>query len=113
MDRFESTGGSFLEHDRTDVTKIAMAAFPIIKTFDVLKNIGASFVSISVSNAIYALSFQQTKEALNDGIVIAVAPSAHAALDAVRLELVPEVIARVLNTTVRMMNETTLRPPPI
>ena len=110
MDSFVSTGGHLLERRWTDVTKIAMTAFPIIKTLDVIEYIRSSFVAISVANSIHSLSFQHAEEALHDRVVIAIAATTHAALNAVRLKLIPEVIAGVLAATVTMMDEIALRP---
>ncbi len=110
MDRFVSTGGHLLERRWTDVTKIAMTAFPIIETLDVIEYISSSFVAISVANSIHSLSFHHAEEALHDRVVIAIAATAHAALNAVRLKLISEVIARVLAAAVTMMNANAFRP---
>ena len=109
MDRFVSTGGHLLEHRWTDVTKIAVTAFPIIKTLDVFEYIRSSFVSISVAYPIHSLSFHHAKEALHNRVVIAVTAAAHAAGHTVCLKLISEVIARVLAAAVTMMNEIAFR----
>jgi len=62
MDRFASTGYSLLERRRADIAKIAMTAFPIIKTLKVFKYIRSSFVSISVAHTVHSLSFHHAKK---------------------------------------------------
>ena len=58
MDSFVSTDCPFLERHRADVTKIAIAAYSIIKTLDVFEYISSSLLPSSVANAIHSLSFQ-------------------------------------------------------
>ena len=110
MDRFVSTGGHLLERRWTDVTKIAMTAFSIIKTLDVFKDICPSLISISVANPIHSLSFHYTEEALHNRVVIAISATTHAAGHSVSLKLVSEIIARVLAAAVAMMDEIPFRP---
>ena len=80
-----------------------MSAFAVVEALDVLEHILLGFVACQVPGTVHALSFQQTEEALNDRIVVAVAASTHAALDAVLVELIAEVIAGVLGAAVRVM----------
>ena len=58
MDRFVKTACLLFESRRADITKIAMAAFSIVKALDVIEHVGSGFVSSSVTHAIDALSFQ-------------------------------------------------------
>lgn len=58
MDSFVKTACLLFESRRADVTEIAMAAFSIVKAFDVIEHIGPGFVSSSVTHAIDALSFE-------------------------------------------------------
>ena len=80
-----------------------MTAFSVVKTLDVIEHISLGFVSSQVSSAVNALSLEQAEEALNSGIVVTVAAGTHAALDAVLVEFVAEVIACILGAAVRVM----------
>ena len=68
MDHLESTACPFLEGDRTDVTKIAMAPFSIVKTLDVFEHIGSSFLAVSVTHSINTFTFEYAKETLNNRV---------------------------------------------
>ena len=62
MDSFVKTACPLLESHRTDVTKIAVAAFSIVKALDVIEHIGPRLVSSAVAHAVDALGFQKPKE---------------------------------------------------
>ena len=68
-----------------------MASFSIVEYLDVLKQVGPGFISGPVANAIDTLSLEDGEEALDDGIVVAVAGAAHAAVDAMPGKLVTKV----------------------
>jgi hypothetical protein len=110
MDRFVKAACPLLECRWAYITKIAVTAFSIVKTLDVIKHIGPCFVSSSVTNPIHAFPFQYPKETLDHCVVVAVATRAHAALDFVLLEFVAEIIARILAATIGMMDQCTIRP---
>ena len=76
-------GGTSFERDRTYITKMSVPAFPVIKTLDVIEDIGFRLFSSQVSRAINALSLQQAEEALDNRVVVAVTSCTHAALDTV------------------------------
>ncbi len=80
-----------------------MTALSIVEHFDIVEHICLCLLTGSIANAIHALSFQHTEEALHNRIVIAVATPTHAALDAVSLKLLAEVIARILGATDALM----------
>ena len=58
VDRFVKAACPLLESRRADITKIAVAAFSIVKALDVIEHIGPGFVSSSVAGSIDSLSFQ-------------------------------------------------------
>ena len=58
MDNFVLTACPLLELHRTDVTKIVMATFTIVKTLDVLEQIGPRLGSSSVSYPVDTFAFQ-------------------------------------------------------
>ncbi len=58
MDSFVLTACPLLELRRTDVTKIAMATFTIVKTLDVIEQIGPCLGSSSVAYPVDTLAFQ-------------------------------------------------------
>ena len=45
VDRFMLSVGTLLESRRADITKMAMSALAVIKTFDVVKHISSRFIS--------------------------------------------------------------------
>jgi hypothetical protein len=53
-------------------------ALRIIKHLDVVEHVLPCFASCSLCFAANAFSFQQIEKALRDGIVVTVAPTAHA-----------------------------------
>ena len=85
-----------------------MAPFAIVKHLDVVEQIGPGFVPGSIPNAIDALAFEQAEEALDDGIVVTVPRTAHAALNAMFGEFVPEAVAGILAAPVGVMDERAL-----
>jgi hypothetical protein len=85
MDRLLLLIGTLLERSRTYITKIAVPAFSIVETLDVIKDILLGIIARHVIFSIYPLPFEDSEEAFNDGIVVAVSSAAHAALDLVRL----------------------------
>jgi hypothetical protein len=85
-----------------------VATLAIVKTLDVFEHIGSSFFTISVAHPIDAFSFEYAKEALDNRVVVTVTSTAHAALDTLFIKQLTVVIARVLTTSIRMMDEGTL-----
>ena len=87
-----------------------MAPLSIVEHLDVVEEIGPRLIPSSVADPVLALSFEEPKEALDEGIVIAVRRTAHAAVDAVLGELSAEVVAGILAAAVRVVDEGPLGP---
>ena len=49
-----------------------MASFPVVEHLDVIEQVGARLVSGSIADTIDPFAFEQAKEALNNGVVVAV-----------------------------------------
>lgn len=62
-----------------------MAPLSIVETFDVIKDIRPGFVSRKVATEVHPLSLHYAEEALDNSIIVAVSPPAHAAFDAIAL----------------------------
>jgi len=77
-----------------------MGPFPIVKDLDVFKHATAHVFLIPVSVAVYPLSFQGLEEGFSYSIVVTVALAAHTLNHTVLLELFPERLACILNTSV-------------
>jgi len=58
MGSLVKTACPFLEGRRTDVTKIAVAAFSIVETLDAIEHIGPGLVSSSVPHPVHTFPFQ-------------------------------------------------------
>ncbi len=83
MDRFVKTACVLFKSHRADVTKIAVAAFPIVKTLNVIEHIGPRLISSLVAYPIHAFPFQYAKKTLDHRIVVAVTAGTHTAVDTV------------------------------
>jgi hypothetical protein len=108
MDHLESTACPFLEGHRTDVTKVTVTTTSVVETFNIFEHIRSGFLSSSVAYSVNTFTFEYTKEALNNRVVIAVASTTHAALDSLFIKLFTEVIACVLTASIGMMDECAL-----
>ena len=83
MDSFIKTACLLFKSHRADVTKITVAAFTIVKTFNVFEHIGPCFFSSPVAYPVDPLPFHESKKTLDHRIVVTVSTSTHAAVDAV------------------------------
>ncbi len=83
MDSFIKTACLVFKSHRTDVTKITVTAFSIVKTLNVFEHIGPCFCSGPVAYAVDPLPFHESKKTLDHRIVVTVSTSTHAAFDAV------------------------------
>ena len=83
LDSFIKTACLVFKSHRADVTKITVAAFPIVKTLNVIEHIGLSFTASSVTYPIHTFAFQYAKKTLDHRVVIAVTAGTHAAIDTV------------------------------
>ena len=81
---------------------MAVSAFSIVEHFDVIEDIGASHFACLVDPFLDPLFLQTAKERLDDGIVPAVAPPAHAGLKVMLAAEPKPVIAAVLRSLVGM-----------
>ena len=82
-----------------------MAPFSVVEHRDVVKQVGPGFGAGSIAHAVDALAFEQAKETLHSGVVVAVPRTAHAALNTMPGKLASEVVARILAATVRVVDE--------
>ena len=64
-----------------------------VEHLNVLEQIGPGFVSVAIADPDDPFALENTEEAFNDGIVIAVAGTAHGAFDVVFGQRVAEIIA--------------------
>ena len=85
-----------------------MAASAVIEPLDVIEDIRLGFLTGLVGLPPYPLSLEQCEEALQRRIVVAMTACTHAALNAVLLQDIAEVIAGVLRPTVGVMQQGTL-----
>ena len=88
-----------------------MASFSVIEHLDVVEYIGPGLVPRSIANPMDTFAFERSEEALHSSIVPTIARPTRAALDPVLGELIPEVITGILATTIRVVNELSLRFP--
>jgi hypothetical protein len=71
-------------------------SFRIVEPLDVIKDISSCFIARSVSTTTDPIVLHPGEEALHDRVVVALAETAHAALDAVvgqQLELLTRILA--------------------
>jgi hypothetical protein len=100
----------FLIGGRGEITKSLLPSLPIVKDFDVRRDLPYSFLPGFVTAMMNEFVFQHTPKTLNGRVVIAVPTAAHRCP---HFELVKEFsVARgaVLTATVGMMNQTSRRP---
>lgn len=82
-----------------------MKVLSIVKDFDIVKDVRASLLPCQKSSAVYQFGFQRGKEALDDGIVIAVGASAHTEGDSMVSQQSKIATGSILSALVRMMKE--------
>src|SRR6266851_1561631 len=90
---------------RAEVIKRRMATLPAIPDFDVLEDRAARRRSGGPFMTVEQFPSERRKEALSHGVVIAVRAPTHAGSDLVRSKQFPIVNGRILNATIRMMQE--------
>src|SRR5882757_2171821 len=78
----------------------------IVETLDVVKYISSRFVSSRIILAARPLGFHTREEALHRRVVPAIPASAHAAFDAMSLQVILKILTRVLTALVRMVEQT-------
>jgi len=69
--------------DWRDVADMAVATSWVVERFDVVEHIGACLVAGRIRLSLDSLALEQLEKALDDGVVVAVAASAHAGSQAV------------------------------
>ena len=87
-----------------------MPSSRIVEPFDVIKDISSCLITRPISMSTGSIIFHSREEALHDGIVVALALTAHAALDTVIRKQLLELLTSVLATLVAMMQELGVRP---
>lgn len=87
-----------------------MPALGIVEPLNVIEHIGPGFIAGSVDLSICTLGLQRGEEAFHGGIVPAVAPATHAALDSLVREQLLKRLAGVLAALVGVMQYGRLRP---
>lgn len=75
---------------------MAMAAIPIVKDFDVVKDVRSCQITRLVDAFLDTFLFQATKEGFGDCVVPTIATSAHAGLELMRVAEALPIIASVL-----------------
>ena len=87
-----------------------MASPSIVEHLDIHEQIGSGFFTISIANPNDPFWLEDTKEAFDGGVVIAVADIAHAAVDAVLGQFVAEVVTCIPPPTIGTMYQRACRP---
>ncbi len=85
---------------RRQVAIVGMESLSVVEDFDVVEDGFSGRVTGGIVFMVYAFGFQGVKEALGDGVVPAVAFTAHALLDAVLLEQFSVAVGGVLTASV-------------
>jgi hypothetical protein len=70
-----------------------MATLSIVKHLNVLEQIGSGLFWVAIANPDHPFSLEDTEEPFHDGVVVAVAGVAHAAVDAIVGQFVAEIVA--------------------
>ncbi len=70
-----------------------MASLSIVEHLDVFEQIGLRFLSVAIAKPDYPFSLEDTEEAFDDGVVVAVAGAAHGAVDAMLGQFAAEIAA--------------------
>jgi hypothetical protein len=86
-----------------------MTTLPIIKHLDPFEDVLACFISREIATMMHEFDFQRVKEAFDHCIVLAVALAAHRAVDTVRGQQPLIISGRVLDSTVRVMQQSAMR----
>src|SRR5437899_6397730 len=88
-----------------------MTPLPIVEELQVLEEIGARGGTRGPGSVVDELDLQRREEALGDGVVPAIAPTAHAAHDSLLRQHALVGAARVLAPPIRMMQQASRRAP--
>ena len=70
-----------------------MTTLSIVEHLDVLEQIGSCLVQVAIADADDTFALEDPEEAFDDSVVVAVAGTAHGAVDAVPGQFVAQVIA--------------------
>src|SRR2546422_11727016 len=84
---------------------------PIVEEFEVLEELGARRRPSDPGRVVDQLDLQRREKALGDGVVPAIAPTAHTADDPVLRQRPLVVAAGVLTPAIRMMQQALRRAP--
>ena len=87
-----------------------MSSSRVVEPFDVIIDISSCFVARPISASADSVVFHSREEALHNGIIVTLAGTAHAALDAVLNKQLLELLTRVLAALVAMMQQHGDRP---
>ena len=82
-----------------------MTSLPIVKDLDVVEDVGLRLFTSRVSTTTNSFTLEHGKEALNGCVVVAVTASTHATCNAVLLEQISEIVARILRASIRVMQQ--------
>ena len=85
-----------------------MHAETIVEFLHVFRQAARCFPSVSIDCVIHQLHLQGLEKALHNGVIVAVACSAHTPNHIEVMEQIPEVFTSILYTTIRMENNTLL-----
>ena len=105
VDCFIKTYCPLFELSWTDITKIAMSSFTVIKYLDVFKDASPRRTSRQKDQAVQFLNLQRVEERFGDRVVIAVPFAAHTLNRVCVFQSLFEVVTTVLRTLVRMKNQ--------
>ena len=86
-----------------------MTPASVVEELDVIEYVSAGFPPIRVNPSSDSLTFEQLEEALRYGVVVTVAPPAHAAHETVGLEKVLPVVTAELASLVGMDDDRAIR----
>ena len=79
---------------------VAVTPFRVVEHLDVIEHVRPGFIAVCIGPALDPFTLQYLEEALGHGVVVAVAATAHAADQVVRLEEVLPVLAAELATLI-------------
>lgn len=95
-----------IDFDRRPVSKRRVQSMSVVEDFDVVMKSRARFSKIVPGGFVHEFLLKSPKEALDSCVVVAVARSAHADLNAMLSKKTAIRLARVLATAIRMMQGT-------